>query len=44
MESKNQKAVCEKKGTFRTLKVRELKSVSGGCPEIVVQCPTIVIG
>jgi len=31
---------CEdKKKELRTLKVRELKAVIGGCPEIIVQAP-----
>jgi hypothetical protein len=50
MKNRNQKTVCEKKGTFRTLKVKELERVIGGCPEVIVKlapihtdCPQIIL-
>jgi hypothetical protein len=38
MKNRNQKTVCEKK-TFRTLKVKELERVIGGCPQVIIHGP-----
>ena len=40
MKSTDQTTCENKKKELRTLKVRELKAVIGGCPEIIVQGAT----
>jgi len=40
MKSTDQKACEDQKKELRTLKVRELKAVIGGCPEIIISGAT----